>query len=238
MNPSDPQHSSQPPHGPPMPYTSQGREPMRGGAVTGGILALSSAGVVFLVTFADWAYEPPELFGNPLKQNLWELGGSLGFFPFGFFGVVAFANVVLSVIFMAMNSTRQRQGTATSLTMAAFLQLIAFFTVGVAAEENQLSGSDGTPWILSLLGCVILIAGSITALVGSRSPAVEAVGPPPAPAPPHPSQTDTMPNPGPPPSRPERSLTSSIEELAALRDKGFLSEEEFEQKRREILGLD
>lgn len=210
---------------------------MRGGAVTGGILALSSAGVSFLLTFAPWAHEPPELFGDPLEQNLWDLGGSLGFFPFGIFGMITFANTVLSVIFLALNTTRQRQGTAISLAMTAFIQLIVLFNVIIAADENNLS-AEGLPWMLCFLAALVLIAGSITALVGSRSPAVEAVGPSPDPAPPNRARTGAAPSPAPPPDRPERSLTASIEELAALRDKGFLSEEEFEQKRRKILGLD
>ncbi|GAB4000931.1 hypothetical protein GCM10029992_34630 [Glycomyces albus] len=86
-----------------------------------------------------------DFFSNPFEQNLWELAGNFGFFPFGFFGMVAFANAVLSVIFLSVSTTRQRRGAATILTMTAFIQFIVYFNLMIAADEHELASDGGLP---------------------------------------------------------------------------------------------
>jgi hypothetical protein len=57
-------------------------------------------------------------------------------------------------------------------------------------------------------------------------------GPAPAPAPP----VQAAPSPA-PPVEPESSYLDELERLASLRDRGIISDEDFEAKKRQLLGL-
>ncbi|GAA4032630.1 hypothetical protein GCM10023063_14910 [Arthrobacter methylotrophus] len=100
-------------------------------------------------------------------------------------------------------------------------------TSNVAAIYDTLGGSPGgavadckesiaaqtvPTWILIVLGIILVLAGIIVRSIGNNRPTVVAA----APAPP--------------------SAATQIEELSRLKEKGLVSDEEFEKKRVELLG--
>lgn len=215
--------NSAPASGPRSPLGWTSREPMRGSAITGGIMTLATSAIIFMSTLTEWAAIPSGMWGGVSRYNLWELGVELGSFSFHLFGMTLFVTMVIAIVFLCLNTTGQRRVAGGWLLALMIFQFMMVMTVLLVYDEHTRM-RVGVAAMLAVPATLVGLVGAIVALVGSRISSVEPIAP--------------RPRPMPRQAAPERSLTAALEELTALRDKGFLSEEEYERKRKQILGLD
>ncbi|NED99789.1 SHOCT domain-containing protein [Phytoactinopolyspora halotolerans] len=149
------------------------------------------------------------------------------------------AVLAFGVLFRLTSVARLRTGAVLVFLVLAGYVLLGLFMTSAAGQASCPSLGFGSThcrsvqdsyetggWVIFILACVsaafvlifIIVAGALKQDVPSAAPSTPGGPPPP-----------------PPPPSPVSQLVHDLKELAALRDAGILTEEEFQAKKRELL---
>lgn len=204
---------------PDRPRARQAREPMRPAAITGSVLALIGSAILLLSTFLPW--KEFKFLGLGKNPSLWDMADlQQEFTPYGLPGVLAIASLVIGTTYFVPAQRVRLTGAVTGLLVAATALGVTIWTIKVL--DDIPASPHGAGAFVAVPAIVIAIAGEITAWAGNSAPAVPL------------AMTVTAT----PAASGETNLTRQLRELAALRDQGIITEDEFQAKKRQLLGLD
>lgn len=205
--PGPPPPAFQPPRTP--------RTPLRPAAIVGGLIGLAGAAALGLSTMQRWGYSSEV---GTTEFDFWKIAeysdtDHSGVVAFLLLAVVAWHGVYFAI---------PRKGWRAAWPFPGLLLAIITLVLMLATAEDSFAydgrEQNGVP--IALLGILLLIVGAVVSLIGNvRRPRA-------------PANAVLMPY-GPPPVR---DVPTQLRELGELRDRGILTQQEFEAQKRGLIG--
>lgn len=203
--------------GPQPQYFRVNRDPIAGLAIFGAVTIVVMSLLIWALTFGSWVED-----GSIGVFDHSRLGYFLGYFPHGLLLPLAIASAVMSLAVFAIGNARRRRTWAVLLLVCtivmALLVLSSMLRIGGLREFAIEDDYRAVPGLAAWLSMAASLVAVVAALLVVAKPA----------------KLITVPV----ADETRSGLTGELEELADLRDRGLITAEEFELKRKQILGLD